>query len=325
MSAPSRRARALLPLALLSASAVFGCGRSLPAPTAPSAHRESGPLRVVTSIPPLESLAQSLTPSGSQIGSIIAPGQSPHTFEPKPSDLDRLARADLVVIVGLGIEASLPHTVLATTRCLSMSEALGLAAANEHEDSAHDHEESAHEHTGADPHLWLDPALVADFVPILAERVRAAALSAGATPTETQTISDHEAALLQTVRSIDAAYRERLAPFAGAAIITQHGAWSRLADRYGLEVVGVIQGAESVEPSAAHIADLLKLARDRHVHAVLTEPQLDSAIARRIAGQLHVPVGTLDPLGSGDWAQTMRANLDALVDALRTAPEPPPG
>ncbi|MBK7404560.1 MAG: zinc ABC transporter substrate-binding protein [Phycisphaerales bacterium] len=312
---PSARRRKAPILPLLLALLLPACSRQ-----GDSSSRQPGPMRVVASIPPLESLARQLAPPGAQITSIIPPGESPHTFEPKPSDLNDLARADLIVIVGLGVEASLPRDALRAARTLSMADALGFAPIPS-EDATPDHHE--HDHGGLDPHLWLDPVLVEQFIPALAARIQ----DADSSPSDDA--SARETALLERVRAVDAAYRERLAPYAGATIITQHGAWSRLAERYGLRVCGIIQDTESLEPSAKHVADLLILAKTEHVRAVFTEPQLEGSIARRVAGQLGVPIGSLDPIGAGDWATTMLANLDAITTALGAptapAPEPPPG
>lgn len=293
-------------LALLSA-----CGRS----GDPGA-REPGPVRLVAGVPPMAGLLAELAPPGADVRAIVAPGSSPHTFEPGPADVAAIARADLVVLVGLGVEASLPVRSVPPQRRLEMAAALGIQSG--HDDHDHDHAGHEHDHSGPDAHLWLDPVLVIEFVPALAGAVRDALQRAGADEAAMLEVDDRERALLERIRAVDASYGGRLAPYAGAAIITHHDAWSRPAERYGLEIAGVILQAEGVEPSPAHLARLVDLARERSVRAVLTEPQLDAAVARRLAEQIGLPLGTLDPLGSGDWEATMRANLDELVRVLDT-------
>ncbi len=300
-----------------------GCGSKVDAPRTP------GEVRVVVSIPPLVGLVEALVPPEAEVRGLVAPGQSPHAYEPTPSDVAAVGRADLVVLVGMGIESGLPASVREGPWVVSMGGVLGLETGaahahdhghDPHDDDPHDHN---HNHTGPDPHLWLDPALVESFVPELAAAVRAAMERSGADAAAIEAVSGRADLLLADVREVDAAYREKLAAHRGAVVITQHAAWSRLTDRYGIVVASEIQVAET-GPSAGHLATLVQTASGLGVRAVLTEPQLNRAVAERLAEQLGVPLGTLDPIGSGDWTAMMLKNLDELVATLGTAQKATP-
>ena len=280
--------------------------------------REPGPTRVVVSIPPLEGLCRPLLPDDAEVRVLVQAGRSPHGFEPTPSDIAAVGRADLVVLVGMGIESSLPPSVRSGERVLVMAEALGLDEGGPEAHADHDHE---HAEGDADPHLWLDPVLVEAFLPTLAERVGEALRRAGSGAPAEGSLHDAPAAQLERVRAIDREYREQLAPSAGAAIITHHAAWSRLAGRYGFQIVGVIQQAEELEPSPGHLAEVIAAGREHRVAAVFTESQLDARLAHRVAEQIDAPVGTLDPLGHGDWEAMMRENLETLVTLMRSGDE----
>lgn len=204
---------------------------------------------------------------------------------------------------------------------MAMGAALGLATDDAHHDDhghdhGHDHDHDHAAHGGSDPHLWLDPSLVEAFLPELAERVVGALERAGADGATTDAVAGRLAGLLADVREVDTVYRERLAAFEGAVIITQHAAWSRLTDRYGLVVASEIQVAEETGPSAGRMAEIVRTAEALGVRAVMTEPQLNRAVAERLSERLGVPLGTLDPLGTGDWTGMMHDNLEALVSVL---------
>ncbi|QKK09331.1 MAG: zinc ABC transporter substrate-binding protein [Planctomycetota bacterium] len=188
-----------------------------------------------------------------------AAGGSPHGYAPTPSDVAAVGRADLVVLIGMGIESGLPASVRDGARVVSMAGVLGMDADDGH-DHAHDHDHDHGAHDGADPHLWLDPSLVEEFLPALAERVIAAMERAGADAAATGAVAGRLAGLLADVREVDAAYRERLAAHQGAVVITQHAAWSRLTDRYGLVVASEIQVAEQTGPSAGRMAEIVRTA-----------------------------------------------------------------
>lgn len=308
----AKRLTGLIPVLTLGLVFANACQRAADSP------REPGPIRVVVSIPPLEGLCRPLLPDDAEVRVLVQAGRSPHGFEPTPSDIAAIGRADLVVLVGMGIESPLPASARSGERVLVMADALGIDEGGAQAHADHDH---AHAEGDADPHLWLDPVLVEEFIPTLAERVGEVQLRAGSGGPAEGSVHDAAAVQLERVRAIDREYREQLAPYAGAAIITHHAAWSRLAGRYALEVVGVIQQAEELEPSPGHLAEVIAAGKEHRVAAVFTESQLDARLAQRVAEQIDAPVGTLDPLGHGDWEAMMRENLGTLVAAMRSGDE----
>lgn len=297
-----------------------GCGRGETGEAPPA--REPGPVRVVVSVPPLEGLCRALLPEDAEVRVLVKPGQSPHGFEPSPSDIAAVSKADLVVLVGMGIEAGLPESVREGDRVVSMAGVLGMGDGAEGDAGSGDagkgdgHGDHGHGEGGADPHLWLDPGLVGAFVPELGERVRRAMRRAGAPEAEVERVTRRADDFLREVEGVDRSYREALAGLQGDAIITQHDGWSRLAGRYGLVIAGVIQVAHEGEPTPGHIAEVVAAAKRDHARAVFAEAQLDATLAERVAEQIGVPVGRLDPLGDGDWAAMMRANLKELAGTI---------
>ncbi|HSJ96308.1 MAG TPA: metal ABC transporter substrate-binding protein, partial [Myxococcota bacterium] len=90
------------------------------------------PLRVVATIEPLAMIVRELTGERATVSVLVPPGASPHTFDPRPGDVARLADAALLVAVGgdfdgwagrlLGASASgaAPLRVVATIEPLAM-------------------------------------------------------------------------------------------------------------------------------------------------------------------------------------------------------------
>jgi zinc transport system substrate-binding protein len=286
---------------------------------------DTGRPRVVVTIAPLAGLVKPLLPEGADVRVMIPPGRSEHGYEMTAADVQALARADLVVMVGLGLDGQVAgylkgHPVKGREEVV-FADAVGVAAApgQAHEEHVHaDHDdEDEHEHGGVDPHVWLDPKLVERGVPALAAGVRAAEKQIGPVSDAEKTRLDAaEAKLLADVRAVDDEYRTKLGPLAGKAIVTHHAAWARLADRYGLKVVAVIRPIEGSEPTAAAVTAAVHAIEDQHVPVVFVEPQFSAQAAERIATLARVRVAKLDPLGDGDWFAMMRANLESLVKNL---------
>jgi zinc transport system substrate-binding protein len=322
-------------LAAMMAAGVGCSRRSEPAP------KEAG-LRVVVTIPPLEGLVKPLLSEGGEVRCLLAPGRSEHGFEFTPADLALLARADLVVYVGMGLEPQV-NTYLSThpqprrrVVCMEtyMGSDEGSAAADEHGHEAagghehgdeHDHgEDDGHHHAGPDPHLWLDPLLVARFTQDLAAAVQSAYRQQAAPPAlSAEAVARLDSAARQQFDRAIALHvyaQERLGPLAGRPIVTHHDAWRRLAERYGLKVAAVIRPIESAEPSPGDIAAAVRAIREQNVPVIFVEPQFNASAAERIARTTGVRIATLDPLGDGDYFAMMRRNIDAIADGLSGAP-----
>ncbi len=279
-------------------------------PSGPAA--KPGPVRVVTTIPPLAGLIRPLLPAGGTVEALIPPNKSEHGYELTANDIAALARADVVVYVGLGldpqVESFLKGHPNPIRRDVCLATVARIAPADDDHDAADHHDDDGHHHGGVDPHLWLDPDLCIAFVPAL-QRAIDGVPGPGAS-------SARADALVAQIKAFDAESRAKLSPLAGASIVTHHSAWGRFAAHYGLKVAAVIKPVESGEetPDAAQAA--VKAIRDQGAKAIFIEPQFSPVVAQNIADKAGVKVGHLDPLGDGDWFKMMRANVDALAGAL---------
>lgn len=308
---------------------------------AASPPREPGPLRVVATIAPLGALIREALPEGAQLRVLLTPGQSEHGYEPTPQDMAALARADLAVYVGLGLDARVEEFLRKNPSSrrvdLCVAEALGLELAAHgpggggesgdehagHEPVDHDHEPSAiddhdgHAHGAIDPHVWLDPMLMKSFAGPLGAAVEQAARAAGPLSAEEATrLAALRDSLVRRLDDLDAEYRSVLTPLSGRSIVTHHNAWGRLAGRYGLKVAAMLRPVESAESTPADIARAVEAVRASGATAIFVEPQFNGESARRVARAAGVKVLVLDPLGGEDYFAMMRANLGALRSGL---------
>ncbi len=282
----------------------------------------TGPLRIAASIPPLEWIAAGLAPKDAQVSTLLPPGASEHGYEPPPSRLAELVRADVVLLVGLGLDDSAARALRNAPKggraVIVFAETVDAADRGAHtEGDGHDH---AHDHSApaADPHLWLDPSLMVGMINATHDALARQLSRRNAEQTELDTLAARRDALLETVNQVDADYRARLAPYQGAAIVAAHDSMRRLADRYGLQIVGAVHAHEGSEATPGSIFNAAQALRNAEFRVVLIEPQSGRAVAERLSDETGAPIAEFDTLGSGDWEATMRANLDALVEAFAT-------
>lgn len=351
----------VLSATVLAASWAFAAGShaAVAVPAGQPSSQQSGdvapasqPITAVVSIPPLRGLIEPMLPGGSALDVLIPPGVSEHGYEVPPRKLAQLNKADLVVLVGLGLEPSVEEMLkdrpVEGRIVVTFEKAAAIDAAtapkheceHEHHD-AHDH--SGHDHSGhehdehgncvhhdhggqsashaqaADPHLWLDPVLCKALVERVAdELIQREAVRTGRPITSDHPIARSRDELLSRLTKLDGDYRA-LADSAGTkTIVVGHDAYGWLAKRYGFETIA-IAGLNAAEPTPKAIGAAIEAIKAKGVRIVFVEPQLNQSAGRRIAKAAGAEVRVLDPLGDGDYFKLMERNLVALREAMKPA------
>ena len=72
--------------------------------TALNLSAKSEKLKVAASINPIGDIVKQIAGDKAEVIVIVKPGESPHTFAPRPSDMKHLAKTDIFFTVGLGLE-----------------------------------------------------------------------------------------------------------------------------------------------------------------------------------------------------------------------------
>lgn len=319
---------------------------------APAAHacatpyfvgRQAQPvIKAIVSIAPLKGIVEAILPAGSTVETLIPPGVSEHGYEIPPTKLAALNRADLVVIVGMGLEPQVEKFLKANARAsrqvVEFAETVGIDDHDEHEGHDHDgHDHADHKHEDAkkdakddkkddhancdhghgahDPHLWLAPQLVIQLVPAIVESAKKSLGSGPGAAAAGAEVDRKAAALIQRLSMLDQTYETSIKNAKRKKVVVAHDAYGHLAKRYGFETIA-IAGLAAGEPSPGSIAQAIKAVKDEGLPCVFIEPQLSPQAAKLIAEKTGVKTMTLDPLGDGDYFKVMNANLDALLFAL---------
>ncbi len=287
----------MLALAIL----LGACART--SPTAPAGH---GKMLVVASINPLADFARQVGGDRVQVETVVPPGASPHTYEPKPSQLKALSRAKVLVLVGLGFEFWADKAVSASGNpdliVVRTSNGLKILQQGEGEGSGN-------------PHVWLDPINAIHQV----EMIRDAFVRADPAGKEVYITNAEE--YIGKLKALDKEIREEVSGFSTRKFIAFHPAWVYFARRYDLEQVAVVERTPGREPSPAEIARIVQAARKAGVRAIFAEPQFSPKAARVIAQECGAQVLFLDPIGGVKSRETyidlMHYNLEQMAKAMK--------
>ena len=309
----------------------FGQCEKKPMPPGGAGERIAGPLRVVVTIPPVRGIIEPLLSAAGakyELLTLLPPGASEHGFEITPASMEALGKADVVVMIGLGMEPQvekfLAEHANASRRVVVLSEAVKtelVESADGHDDHAgHDHQDHAghdhgahdHHHHGADPHIWLDPVLVREIVGDIAAAIKPLASLASV---DAGKLDEARAVVQGRVDQVHSDYQRALASAPRRTIVVAHDAYGYLARRYTLEVIS-ITGLSAGEPQPGDVQRAAAAVVEKKLTTIFVEPQLSPAAAQRLAGATGAKTAVLDPLGDGDWFGLMGKNLAALKDAL---------
>jgi zinc transport system substrate-binding protein len=246
------------------------------------------PRDVVASFYPLAWAAERVEPGVfDDVVNLTPPGVEPHDLEFSPSDVETIREAELVVYLGGGFQPALEDA-------LESREGRSLDLLR----------------PGEDPHIWLDPIRFAQAV----ERIARGVGGAGSAHDE-----------IRALKRLDADYRRGLASCARRTLVTTHGAFGRLAARYGLTQLSLAGRSPEAEPSPRELETLIEDVRASGATTVFAEPLVSDRVAMTVAREAGATVATLDPieglsqdrLDAGEnYLTAMRDNLVALREAL---------
>jgi len=231
--------------------------------------------RIVASFSILADMAQELAPTGAQVTSLVGPDADAHVYEPSPADGRRLARADLVLINGLGFEGWIE-------RMVKVSGYRGTVAV-----ASSGLQPRTGGHHNVDPHAWQDLALARRYA------VNISAAFAERWPRQREEIARRNADYTARIDSLDRQVRDWLGavPRAQRRVITSHDAFGYFGAAYGVDFLAPQGWNTHSEPSAAAVARLIRQIKKDGVRAIFIENISDRRLVERIADEGGARIG----------------------------------
>ncbi|WP_419245843.1 zinc ABC transporter substrate-binding protein ZnuA [Serratia sp. NFX21] len=283
-----------------------------------SALMMAGPLSsasaaVVTSIRPVGFIAAAIADGVTPTEVLLPDGASPHDFALRPSDIQRLRAADLVVWVGPDMEAFLakPLISISANRQVAISELSGvkpllMKGEDDDHDHEHDHDHAAdaHNHAGSDEgdghhhgeynmHVWLSPEVAK--VTAIAIHDRLLELMPQNKDKLDANLRQFENLLTQTDKNVG----NMLKPVQGKGYYVFHDAYGYFEKHFGLSPLGHFTVNPEIQPGAQRLHQIRTQLVEQKAVCVFAEPQFRPAVINAVAKGTKVRSGTLDPLGIG--------------------------
>jgi zinc transport system substrate-binding protein len=234
---------------------------------------------VLSSVMPLQLIVQNV--GGNAVtAELLAPASvSPHDFQLRPSDVQRVLSADLVFWVGPMLETYLHKLLRKQSNATAFYPDLK---------------------TNEDPHVWMD----ADEVQSIARRV--ARLLSDRLPSRGAYFHANAARFSSEFRQYDKELQAEIDRNERRPYLLLHDGFSRFERHYGLPAGEMVMSGSDRLPGARHIVELRARLLAGEFACVFREPQYASAMLNALVAGLDIPVIEIDPLGAN-----MSLNMDS--------------
>jgi zinc transport system substrate-binding protein len=272
-------------------------------------------VNAIASIVPEATFVKAIGGDLVNVTTMVLPGNEPHSYEPKPSQMKDVSNADLYFPMGVEFEkAWLPkfkaqNSKMEIVDTLKGIKKIAMAAHHHHDEHAeheehkegadhdeHEHEEH-HHHGGLDPHVWVSPA----NVKVIAKNIYEALVKAD--PKNEAAYKKNYENFLKMVDETDAKIKETLSGLKqGTAFIIFHPAFGYFAKEYNLKQVPI--EVEGKEPKPKELAHLMDEAKEEGARAIFAEPEFSDKSAQLIAKELNIPVIKISPMAE-NWSENL--------------------
>jgi len=273
-------------------------------------NNDNNTLQVVASYYPLYDFVKNVGKDKVNITNVTPAGSEPHDYEPSAKALADAQKAPVFVYNGGHMEPwtdGFLHDYKNTA--VKASDGINLLSAEAEDDPAE---------TVQDPHFWLDPVLAQKIV----DNIQAGLSRAD--PTNKEFYTKNADSYKAQLAALDATYRNGLNQCSLTTVVSSHDAFSYLGKRYNLDIVSIAGLSPEEEPSAAKLAELSQLIKDKGIHYVFFESLVSPRLADTIATETGAKTLVFDPIeGLTDADQKEGKNYISIqqenLDNLRTA------
>jgi len=244
-------------------------------------------LKIFATVPEWGALASELGGDKVNVYTATGPLQDPHHVEAKPSLIARARSADLVIATGAELEIGWLPLVLQQAGnpairpgrpgYFEAAQQVQLLEMPTRLDRA-----EGDVHAAGNPHIQTDPRNIARVADALARRL------AELDPANASWYQSRYADFDTRWKAAIARWTQQAAALRGVTILVHHKAFVYLENWLGLKEVGALEPKPGIEPTSAHLAGVLDIARQQPVKMVIRAAYQDGRASDWVAGRANI-------------------------------------
>jgi zinc/manganese transport system substrate-binding protein len=276
-------------------------------------------LNILTCEPEWAALATEIGGDKVKASSATTAMQDPHRIEARPSLISRARNADMLVCTGLELEVGWLPILLQQSGNPKIAPGqpsyleAGSVVSKLEIPSRVDRSEGD-VHAAGNPHIQQDPrniALVADALVNRMSRIDPANASY-----YQSRYKDFSARWSAAIKK----WEQQAAPLKGVAFVEHHKNMAYLANWLGMREVGTLEPKPGVEPSAAHLSELVNQLQRQPAKMVLRAAYQDARASQWLAEHAHIAAVVVPfTVGGTDGAKDLFGVFDDTVRRLLEA------
>lgn len=251
-------------------------------------------IRVATTIAPLAEFVRAVGGDRVEITVVVPPGAEPHTFEPTPSLMVDMSRADIYVMNGAGLEFWIDRLLETNKEMTVIDSSKGIDLIAESEDEM-------------DPHIWLSLKNAAIQVKNICEAL------IQVDPKNKDYYSKNRDDYLKQLKSLDEELKNSFTTKKNKIFVVHHPAWTYFARDYNIEQLPLMENEK--EPGPKYLSQVIELARRSNITTIFVEPEFNPKSAEVVAREMNASITILDPL-AGDYLNNMRYAGRAIASSM---------
>jgi len=238
-------------------------------------------LKVATTLFPLQEFAAAVGGERARVDLLLPPGAEPHAWEPRPSDLAKIQKADVFIYIGRAMEPWAEDLLKATRganlKIVEASKGLQLLEAKSlPKEASPNHKHTREEQI--DPHVWLDFSLDGKIIAAIA------AAFAEKDPQNASRYRTNGEGYNSRLEALDKKFEAALSSCRHRQIILGgHSAFAYLAKRYGLQQIPLYGISPNAEPTPRKLTEVIQAAKSHGVKYIFFEEMVNPKLARVLA------------------------------------------
>lgn len=276
-------------------------------------------INAVVSILPQQAFLKAIGGDKVNISLMVRPGNSPHTYEPKSSQMKAISQADIYFSIDVEFEKVWLNKfsninknmkivdISAGIEKIDMQKHSHHHGEHDNEESKHNEHEDEHEHKeeiSKDPHVWLSP----NNVKRIANNIYQALIQMDRKNTKYYEQNYKE--FIEKIYDTNNQIKDILSNTPKhSKFMVFHPAWGYFARDYNLEQLAI--EVEGKKPKPKTITYIIEEAKEEDVKAIFTAPEFSDKVAKMIANELNIKVIKISPLNP-KWSE----NLIKLAKAI---------
>ncbi len=237
----------------------------------------SGRLRIVTTVAPITSIVANIAGDKADVTGIVPEGTNSHTFEPPPSAVEVLTKADVVFINGLKLED--PTRELADQNLKDGGEVIEIGTLVLPE-SEYIYDFSFPKEDGKpNPHLWTDPLFGIKYAQVVTDTL------SKRDPANKDYYATNLTAFTAQATALSDALKHDQATIPGGKkeLLTYHDAYAYFGRDYGWKIIGAVQPSNFEDPTPKEIVSLIEQIKAQKVPVIFGSEVFPSKVLEQIS------------------------------------------